>query len=80
MAALSSLTRDGTWAPAVKVLSPGYWTIRDSPSTLFLLCKFLKIVCELKSFLSLANIINFIINFLLRLLKSEHNLDFMTRN
>ena len=28
---LSSLTRDGTWTPAVKVPSPNHWTTRDFP-------------------------------------------------
>ena len=35
----SSLTRDGTWSPAVKSLSPNYWTARGFPQVFFLTCR-----------------------------------------
>lgn len=35
----SSLTRDGTWSPAVKSLSPNYWTAGEFPQVFFLTCR-----------------------------------------
>ena len=32
---LNSLTRDWTWAPSVKALSPNYWTTREFPENIF---------------------------------------------
>ena len=42
---LSSLTRDGTWALAVKALSPNHWTAREFPMLIVSITKGGRAIC-----------------------------------